>query len=449
MRKGVVVKSVRIGLLFLFAGILLIPSQTAWAEEGEWLEQYTTFWDGKAKLGGEIRLRGEAFNDFDRIYNDDVNKPDRNDDFLLSRARLSLDLRPAEVLRLYLQLQDSHQYETDVATAFRRGPTAREDRLDIYQAFVDITPLPDFPFTLRVGRQELNYGRQRLIGGFGWSNVGRTFDAVKGMFDTEPFFVDVFFANVVVPEDDHLNEEQDKDDFFGVYGGWKKFPKGVLEGYFLVHDNDVSGFETYTFGTRLEGKLTKSEVVDYSAEFAIQTGHAPLGKDQQAFATHVGGGYTFLSCPATPRVGIEYNFSTGDENPDDDKNETFDNLFPTNHPHYGYMDLFSWRNMHNIKLSADAKPLEKLKLQCDLHFFWLDETAGGWFNAGGATIRPGTPNNVDNFVGEELDLTAIYRLNKHVVFMAGYSHFFSGEFVRETGPGDDADWGYVQTTLSF
>ena len=29
-------------------------------------------------------------------------------------------------------------------------------------------------------------------------------------------------------------------------------------------------------------------------------------------------------------------------------------------------------------------------------------------------------------------------------FLAGYSHFFAGNFVEETGPSDDADFAYLQ-----
>jgi len=33
--------------------------------------------------------------------------------------------------------------------------------------------------SLKIGRQELIYGDERLIGAFGWNNIGRVFDAAK------------------------------------------------------------------------------------------------------------------------------------------------------------------------------------------------------------------------------------------------------------------------------
>ena len=420
-------------------------------EEGAWhenLKEYTTFWEGKGKITGQVRFRAESYSDFD--FNDDVSADNLDDDFLLSRIRLAVDLKPNDMLRLYLQLQDSHQFETDMPTAFRMGPAAREDRVDIYQAYVDVDPFADIPLTFRGGRQILSYGSQRLIGGFDWSNTSRSFDAVKLMFDREECFLDAFAANVVIPEDRHANENSHDDNFFGLYGGWKGLPGGVWEGYLLFRNDNRPGQrrDIYTFGTRLAGKLPMNESIDYSVELVAQTGDLPGGVDQEAYAAHFGVGYTFKDVSYAPRVGIEYNFSTGDDDPTDDKNETLDNLFPTNHLHYGYMDLFSWRNIHNIRLSASAKPLEKLTVKCDLHFFWLDETDDAWFNAGGGVIRPATPG-ADDFVGEEIDLTAKYKLNKHVAFQAGYSHFFAADFVEDTGSDDDADWAYFQTVLSF
>lgn len=455
-------RSTTIAFLAAFVLAFIPPGvSTVFAEEGaeeveagwhgtfhDHLEEHTTFWDGKGKITGQIRFRAESFNDFD--FDDDTSTDSKDDDFLLSRIRLAVDLKPNEIIRLYFQLQDSHQFETDVPAAFRIGPAAREDRVDIYQAFADVKPLPDVPLTVRAGRQILTYGNQRLVGGFGWSNTSRSFNAVKVMYDREWFFLDAFGSNVVIPEDRHFNTESHDDNFFGLYGGWREFPGGVLEAYLFIRDDDRAGQgrEIYTFGTRLQGNCPANEAIDYSVELIAQIGDLPAGVDQEAFAAHVGAGYTFKNNPHTPRLGIEYNFSTGDDDPADGDKETLDNLFPTNHLHYGYMDLFSLRNIHNLRLSASAKPVEKVTVKADLHFFWLDDTSDAWYNAGGGVVRPATPG-ADDFVGEEIDLTAIYKHNTHLAFMAGYSHFFAGDFVEDTGTDDDADWLYLQATFSF
>ena len=54
-----------------------------------------------------------------------------------------------------------------------------------------------------------------------------------------------------------------------------------------------------------------------------------------------------------------------------------------------------------------------------------------------------------NFAGQEIDLTATYELNKYFKLQTGYSHFFAGQYLVDTGNHSDANFGYIMTTLSF
>jgi hypothetical protein len=36
-----------------------------------------------------------------------------------------------------------------------------------------------------------------------------------------------------------------------------------------------------------------------------------------------------------------------------------------------------------------------------------------------------------------------------MTIMGGYSHFFAGDFVDDTGADEDADWAFIQTSFSF
>jgi len=155
--------------------------------------------------------------------------------------------------------------------------------------------------------------------------------------------------------------------------------------------------------------------------------------------------------PWKPRPGIEYNYATGDSTPGDNHADTFQNLFPTNHPFYGYMDFFSWQNIHNPAIQLKLAPAKALALQADYHLFRLAETADGWYRANGVTkVRPATPGkSADSFVGSEIDLTATWKPCKYYAFQAGYSHFFTGDYARASGPADDADFVCTQMTISF
>jgi len=53
------------------------------------------------------------------------------------------------------------------------------------------------------------------------------------------------------------------------------------------------------------------------------------------------------------------------------------------------------------------------------------------------------------FVGSELDLRAILRASDTQTFSIGYSRFFAGSFVKDTGPARDADFLYVMSQWRF
>jgi hypothetical protein len=48
-----------------------------------------------------------------------------------------------------------------------------------------------------------------------------------------------------------------------------------------------------------------------------------------------------------------------------------------------------------------------------------------------------------------VDFTVTWNVNKHLQVEGGYSHFFAGDYLADTGPSDDADFGYVQAKLTF
>lgn len=435
MKKG-------IGVLF----ILLFVSSPLRAESlfSDLLED----WSEKIKYGGEVRLRGEFYQNFDFDFRRNVNRfPVDDDEFYLTRTRLFLDMPFNERLRFYLKVQDSHIEESEYPERRINFPASVwEDRFDLYEAFLDVKPLDGTDLTFRLGRQELSYGDERLIGSLDWGNLGRTFQGGKAIFKHNSMQLDLFFANVVIPEDGHLNNSDTDDDFYGAYWTIQDLiPHTLSHLYFLVRDIDEMESEVYTYGTRHEGAKGP---VDYEMEFAYQSGEFQ-DFDHRAWAATVEGGYTFKKLPMSPRFGLEGSFASGDKNPDDRDHETFENLFPTNHKFYGYMDLFSWKNLTNAVIKASIKPHEKVKVSLDFHFFFLNDVDDAWYNAAGKVFRRDPTGKADKHVGNELDFTVKWDINKHFYLWSGYSHFFPGEFIDDTGADDPADWFFLQTTFKF
>ena len=72
---------------------------------------------------------------------------------------------------IYVEGRDSATYLGD-----DRRPDPETDRFDLHQAYIGFGNRKESPFSLKVGRQELSYGDERLVGAFDWNNIGRVFD---------------------------------------------------------------------------------------------------------------------------------------------------------------------------------------------------------------------------------------------------------------------------------
>ena len=80
---------------------------------------------------------------------------------------------------------------TDDDETFRPRPIDRNFG-DFLNAFVDYEP--DDGMTIRVGRQELLYGAERLISPLDWANTRRTFEGVKLLMHEGDWNTDAFYT---------------------------------------------------------------------------------------------------------------------------------------------------------------------------------------------------------------------------------------------------------------
>ena len=82
--------------------------------------------------------------------------------------------------------RSSYSYGDERFTATAPGENLpdRDGPLDIYQAYLLIPASKDLPVSIKLGRQELVYGDQRLVGHARWLNVPRTFDGLKLRYET-------------------------------------------------------------------------------------------------------------------------------------------------------------------------------------------------------------------------------------------------------------------------
>ncbi|MDX1386744.1 MAG: alginate export family protein [bacterium] len=405
----------------LFLSLFVFPKQGLTRE----------IWPDTVKVGGEFRTRVEA------RFNDDLNDvADDNDIFVLLRTRVYLDLNPTDQIKIFGMFQDSETLGQ--GNSFFKTPSQRS----FYQGYLQVLTPGKLTTRIKAGRQELIYGDERLIGAFNWGNLGRSFDGLVIRVEDPHFWVDIFGTRIKLPNG---KEAQ----LASTYGHWKDFPGGILEPYVIVYHGDEIGnngmeLSLVTLGARIKAKRGKHW--DYGFEGAYQTGKN-AGNLISAFAIHSKFGYTFLIKPK-PRVGFEYNFASGDGDPGMGTVTLFNNILPTNHGKYGYIDYFSWRNMHDISASISAQPFPFMSTYLGYHAFFLPEPANGVFAANGAQFRAGAPG-ASPFAGQEIDLLLKFNPIKYFNALIGYSVFFPGQFFADTGTSDIAHFFYAQFVARY
>jgi len=96
--------------------------------------------------------------------------------------------------------------------------------------------------------------------------------------------------------------------------------------------------------------------------------------------------------------------------------------------------------------------VKNVTAQVDYNAFWLADTNDVWYRANGLTaVRPlnATSRRASDYCGSEVDFVVTWNVCKNLQVQGGYSHFWSGSYLKTTGFASDADFGYVQATITF
>ncbi|HET7217573.1 MAG TPA: alginate export family protein [Vicinamibacterales bacterium] len=394
-----------------------------------------------------LRVRGEFRERVEGLVNSGFTEG-RDDVYYLSRFRFTATLTGTAIAAT-VQVHDARVGDKSI------GPSGAPFKaaFDLRQAAVDIGTARA-PLAVRLGRQEIAFGDQRLVGHANWLNSGRTFDAARVMLRTKDAQVDLFAASVVRILDDEFDKSGNGNRFAGVYvTSGALVPEGTAEPYvFWRRDANlrsesgvVDALHQVTAGGRFVGKIPAR--LDYNLEAAIQRGS--LGPDSiRAWAGHWQVRQMFPGRGA-PRAVAEYNYASGDADPADGIRGTFDQLYPTAHDKYGLADQVGWRNIHHARVGFDVTPIRATPITVSYHSYWLAEARDALYAASGAPIARVPSGAASTRVGQEIDVQVSRALMPQLALAAGYSHLVAGPFLEEATPGKSYSGPFVMVTYVF
>lgn len=384
-------------------------------------------------FSGQVRLRSEM-DDRHLTANETVFQH-------LLRSRLRATAKPLSWITVVAEVQDSRYLGSGDPTQARGTTDASADGLDMHQAWAQIDRVFNLPIDLRVGRQEITFANERLVGVSNWSNTGRAFDGARATVRGDGLTVDLWGTRLTAASPGPVESQN----FYGIWGNWKP-ASSVSVDLFGLHDNNTAEVRSgeaagehllsrYTVGTMLRGSFG---FLDVELEGAGQLGNtAPNDssalRDITAFMASANLTGTIDEGTKT-RLTLLGTVLSGDGSSRDDRNETFNTLFGTNHKFYGTIDYVPdlSGNFGLVDLSAQIgmSPAKGLRLLLEGHQLLPQRASEEQF-------------------GTEVDITVWWRDVVPFELSGGVSVFLPGELLTAR-IGDEARyWAYIAGQWDF
>ncbi len=363
--------------------------------------------------------------------------------------------------------------------------------------------------SVKAGRQYIIFGNHSLFGHFDWANTGFSHDGIMLNYSTKNF--DTYLGWFRTMEGDMnqgaatgsvqtgglqsggtngMSGNANDANMLIFYNQIKSVPGFLIEPYYIgyfnnnqqqngtAQNNAGQGIGTpkhsnqirHTVGNRIEMRkgnfdATNELVYQFGAmgdQMGIAVDH---NYDQKrnltinAWATRNWIGYTHYQSSWKPRFALNLDYASGDGRAQCGAGlqgtcksaNTFENLFPTNHIHMGYMDVQAWKNMMSPSINFQARPTKDDHIEIWATSLNLANKEDNWYRGSQGAYVFSKVGNTKTHIGDELDLAYTHMfMDGKLAFQAAYGHLVAGGYIKENlGSSSGQDWAYAQLWLNF
>lgn len=405
--------------LLIVAALMLLPVAGLFAQ------------DGDITVSGQLRTRAE----YRHGVISPIDKGEEASSFISNRARFSVGYT-SKLLSMGFAAQDVSVW-------------GERPQIDSYPKTTGINEawakLSHNGYFAQLGRQQLAYDDDRILGTLDWSQVGRFHDALKlGFEDMNNKF------HVILAYNQHgqlLNA--------GTYysGGQPyKTMQTAWYKYSNISNFDVSvllmnlGFEG---GTPDDAKTRNMQTLGANANYKIndlslsgsvyfQTGKTKHTEDVSAYMFAAKAQYKF-----TPKISAALGIDYLSGQDDGHKVTSFNPLYGTHHKFYGAMDYFYASafgdgGLRDLYASVIFKPVDKMTVDLTYHNFASQQDIYVY-------------DKNERGLGSEFDLTLTYPIRPFIVLQGGYSMMFGSDaFHLIKGGSDDKmqTWAFLSLNIN-
>lgn len=384
--------------------------------------------------------------------------PSMQNDFSTSRTLLSADLHAGTATgpyaRGFAEFRDAQGYDRTLPGGVR---TNELDRHDWQDAFVE----GGWGGTgVRWGRQDVNLGRERLVGISDWTNSRRSFQGVRVFTVLGSIAIDALDAQVITVRSDLPNRPDSTTRFR--YAAIGAADLGAARGtlapatwqvYVLRLDAPLAtGDERSTYGTSAQWKWPVSPSSGAQASFeyeaAEQRGRqATKAIDAWFVATEAQ--LALKGAVLSPTLIVGYDRASGDKNSTDAENGTFTALYASSHSHGGIADVFGRGNLAELRGGMNVDPASWLQLGVVTRSFSRVELDDGVYTKQNTLFRAAGAS-AERAVGTETDFTTTVRIGRNLRLIGGIAEVDPGRFLTETAGGAQVQrFSFLGTTFTF
>jgi len=361
----------------------------------------------------------------------------RNQDYVISRNEFHADLRIANQVQAFVQLQADYAPWKTMLTP------VDVDRLDLEQAFVVLTePVGGGTLKLRAGRQQFAFDLQRFVSVRDGPNVRQSYDAGWADYENGPWRFITFYSLPVQVRDNRIFDDYSSvtKQTFGMARAEYKFSESLfVAGYYAnftqanVQFPNASGDERRDiFDVHLNGNANH---FDFDLEVMNQTGRIGI-EPIEAWAVGSIAGYTFANVNWSPRVGIQLDAASGDGSTKQTFG-TFNPLFPNGY-YFTLAGYTGYANLIHVKPSLTLTPTSSLKIVIAAAAQWRQTTADAVYIQPDLAV-PKTAGRPGAYTGSYGQFRLDWTIDRATSFAIEAVHFKIGEAVRNAG-GHDSNY---------
>ena len=336
--------------------------------------------------------------------------------------------------------------------------------------FVDGTEVVPKDTTLAVLKRDRI--AHRLLGNFGFSHVGRSFDGMQYVRGTSSMNLTLLAARTTQGVF-QVNGwgELDTDVLYGAItrsigkkssGEWRIFALSYHDGRpVLKTDNRPTALRTADRHniriTSLGGNYLQTLNTGWGTADVLVWGAWQFGSwgvlEQRAGAVAIEGGFQ-PKLKLKPWFRGGYFYSTGDNNPNDGRHETFFQVLPTPRI-YARFPFYNLMNNQDAFAELILRPHPKWTIRSDAHFLRLSNKNDLWYTGGGA-FQPATfgfvgrPSRGSQSLANVYDVSADYQVDAHLTLTGYYAGATGRAVIQKIYPnGGTGQFGYAEVNWKF